>query len=132
MQTLRVLLPACCIHDGSLFLHHCEYYPETAQDVSFDVEKEYKLAIEQNLRPKTVIEKSVLQHAYMCIENSELLPEARTLARLLEPDIEYRMKQYAKFLTRTTKNYREWLVEDYKEKLAVMIGKLYRKYAFED
>jgi superfamily II DNA or RNA helicase len=125
--------------DAEIESYHVYSMPEEVrvkfaktQDVSFDVEKEYKLAIEQNLRPKTVIEKSVLQHAYMCIENSELLPEARTLARLLDPDIEYRMKQYAKFLTRTTKNYREWLVEDYKEKLAVMIGKLYRKYAFED
>ena len=68
----------------------------------------------------------------MCIENSESLPEARKLAKLLECDIEFRVKQYIKFITRTTKNYREWLVEDYKEKLNIMIGTLYRKYAFKD
>ena len=84
------------------------------------------------MKPKSVIEKSIMQHALMCVENSSTLPEARKLAKLLDQDIEYRVKQYAKQLTNTTKNYREWLIEDYKTRMGSMIGKLYRKYAIGD
>ena len=97
-------------------------------DISFDVEEEFRLAAEQRHKPKAVIDKSIRQHAIMCIENSESVPEARKLARLLDPDIEYRVKQYAKLLAKTTKNYREWLIEDYKNRLGVMIGSIFYQF----
>jgi len=95
--------------------------------VEFDVEEEYKKAMKQNLRLKTVFEKSLDQHAIMCVENAEDIPQAKLLAKLLEPDIEWRMKCYAACLSHCSKNYREWLIEDYKTKLTLLIGKKYRE-----
>lgn len=101
---------------------------ENTDDVTFDVEEEYREAVEQKQRPKTVIEKSIRQHAFMCIENTESVSEARKLAKELEPDIEFRVKQYAKCLAKTTKNYREWLIEDYRNRLNTMIGRIFIRY----
>lgn len=125
--------------DAEIESYHVYSMPEEVRakfaktmNVTFSIEKEYQEALELNNKPKIVIEKSILQHAYMCVENSETLQEARKLARLLEPDIEYRVKQYAKLITKTTKNYREWLIEDYKNRLIITIGTVFRKIAFED
>ncbi len=97
-------------------------------DIDFDIEKQYALAAEQRLKPKAVIDKSIHQHAIMCIENTDSIPEARKLAKELGQDIEYRVKQYAKLLAKTTKNYKQWLIDDYKHRLNLMIGKLYYEY----
>ena len=95
--------------------------------VTFDVEEEHKQIIRQNLRSKVVLEKSLEQHAAMCVDNTEDLQGAKTLARELEEDIECRVKRFSKCLSQCSKNYREWLVEDYKMKLTLLIGKKYRE-----
>jgi len=97
-------------------------------EVIFDVEEAFRDSIENKEKPKTVIDKSIRQHAFMCIENSETISEARKLARELDGDIEFRVKQYAKLLSKTTKNYREWLIEDYKNRLSVFIGRVFHKF----
>ncbi|MFL9844482.1 DEAD/DEAH box helicase [Flavobacterium rhizosphaerae] len=104
-----------------------EKFSKTA-DISFDMEEEFRLMAEQKQKPKMVIEKSIRQHAFMCIENTESIPEARKLARELDGDIEFRVKEYAKLLSKTTKNYREWLIEDYKNRLSTLIGRIFYKY----
>ncbi len=96
-------------------------------DVTFDVDEEHKLAISQNLRSKVVLEKSLDQHASMCVDNTEDLKEAKALSKELEQDIECRIKRYAKCLSQCSKNYREWLIEDYTLKLTLLIGKKYRE-----
>lgn len=99
-------------------------------DISFNVEAEFKLSMDRKEKPKVVIDKSIYQHAFMCAENSETVNEARKLARELDGDIEYRVKQYAKLLSKTTKNYREWLVDDYKTRLSTQITRLF--YLLQD
>jgi len=106
-----------------------EKFAKTA-DVSFDVDEEHKRAVKQNLRSKVVIEKSLEQHANMCIDNTSELFDAKLLARELVPDIECRMKRYANCLSHCSKNYREWLIEDYKLKLNLLIGKKFREKHF--
>lgn len=96
-------------------------------DVSFDVDEEHKLAIKQNLRSKVVLDKSLDQHASMCVDNAELPQEAKALAKFLEDDIEDRVKRFSKCLSQCSKNYREWLIEDYKTRLTLLIGKKYRE-----
>jgi superfamily II DNA or RNA helicase len=95
--------------------------------ISFDVEEEFKRNAALNLRSKEVLEKSIAQHAMMCIENTEELYEARMLSKLLSDDIDYRVKRFVKCLGKTSNNYREWLIEDYKTKLSFAIGKLFRE-----
>ena len=101
-------------------------FSKTAE-VNFDVDEEHKLIIKQNLRSKVVLDKSLDQHAAMCVDNTETLQEAKMLARELEDDIEDRIKRYSKCLSQCSKNYREWLVDDYKQRLTLLIGKKYRE-----
>lgn len=98
--------------------------------VTFDVDEEHKKVIAQNLRSKIVLEKSLEQHATMCVDNTEELYDAKLLAKELLPDIECRMKRYANCLSHCSKNYKEWLVEDYKLKLTLLIGKKFREKMF--
>jgi hypothetical protein len=97
------------------------------EEVTFDVDEEHKLVIAQNLRSKVVLEKSLEQHAAMCVDNTETLQEAKSLSRELDEDIECRIKRYSKCLSQCSKNYREWLVDDYKLKMTLLIGKKYRE-----
>jgi len=96
-------------------------------DVTFDVDEEHKLIIKQNLRSKVVLDKSLEQHAAMCVDNTVTLQEAKSLGRELDDDIDCRIKRYSKCLSQCSKNYREWLVDDYKLKLVLLIGKKYRE-----
>ena len=75
-------------------------------------------------------EKSIQQHALMCVENTTELVQARMLSKLLSDDIESRIKRFVKCLGKTSKNYREWLIEDYKTKLSLSIGKKFREFNF--
>ncbi len=95
--------------------------------VTFDVDEEHKQAVAQNLRSKIVLDKSLEQHASMCVDNAEDLKGAKLLFKELDPDIECRLKRYAKCLSQCSKNYREWLIDDYKQKLVLLIGKKYRE-----
>jgi hypothetical protein len=67
------------------------------------------------------------QHSAMCVDNTETLQEAKSLSRELDEDIECRIKRYSKCLSQCSKNYREWLVDDYKLKMTLLIGKKYRE-----
>ncbi len=95
--------------------------------VTFDVDEEHKTAISKNERSKVVLDKSIDQHAAMCIDNTETLQEAKTLSKELSQDIESRVKRYSACLSHCSKNYREWLIEDYNTKLILLMGKKYRE-----
>lgn len=99
-------------------------------DVTMDIEAEFKKITAQNLRSKEVIERSINQHALMCVENAEDLYGAKMLSKLLNDDIDSRVKRYVSCLGKTSKNYREWLIDDYKTKLSLAIGKKFRSLNF--
>ena len=99
-------------------------FPNSA-DVDFDIEKEYADTKRFNLRSMTVLEKSIEQHALMCKENSEDVFDARILSRLLQDDIQYRVRRYSYCISKSTKNYRDWLEEDYKRKLRSRLHQLF-------
>ncbi|MEG2102434.1 MAG: DEAD/DEAH box helicase [Flavobacterium sp.] len=101
-------------------------FSKTAE-VTFDVDEEHKLAIKQNLRSKIVLDKTLDQHAAMCVDNTETIQEAKSLSKELDDDIECRIKRYAKCLSQCSKNYREWLLDDYKQRLTLLVGKKYRE-----
>ncbi|MFL1895358.1 DEAD/DEAH box helicase [Aquimarina sp. 2-A2] len=94
-------------------------------DIEFDIEEEYSKTKKYNLRSKSVLENSIEQHAKMCVENSEDVFDARILSRLLNDDIEYRVRRYSYCISKSTKNYRDWLQEDYKRKLRTRINQLF-------
>lgn len=93
-----------------------------SEEVSFDVEAEYDDIISKGLKSKTVLERSLEQHTRMCVENSEDVFDARLLAKDLEDDIAYRIRRYSYCISNSTKNYRDWLREDYMRKLRLRIN----------
>ena len=99
-------------------------------EVDFDIDEAFKLALKKNLRPKTVIDESIDQHALMCVDNSDDLNEAKRLAKHLEESAAYRVKIFCRCLSNSTKNYRDWLLEEYKKNLQVAIGKKFRERLF--
>ena len=106
-----------------------EMPPETREkfsnsdDISFNVEEEYDKVIQKGLKSKAVLEWSMDQHVKMCVENSEDVFDARLLAKELKDDIEYRIKRYSYCISKSTKNYRDWLMEDYERKLRLRLNK---------
>jgi len=103
-------------------------FPKTLE-LSFDIESAYLDALKNNEKPKIVIRDSIRQHTLMCIENAETISEALHLSDELESEITWRVKQYCKCLENTTKNYTDWLQQDYKAKLRAMIQKLMHRIA---
>ncbi|MEP6806120.1 MAG: DEAD/DEAH box helicase [Flavobacterium sp.] len=99
-------------------------FPNTLE-MTFDIEGGYQEAMDTDKKPKTVIQQSIRQHAKMCMENSETLSHAIALAEALQPEIDWRVKQYVKCLENASKNYKNWLMEDYQNRLKGLIIKLY-------
>lgn len=101
-------------------------FPNTLE-MTFDIEAAYHEALDMEKKPKTVIQESIRQQAKMCMDNADTLSEAVALAEALHPEIEWRVKQYVKCLDNASKNYREWLIEDYQNRLKLLIVKLFTK-----
>ncbi|MGB5820559.1 MAG: DEAD/DEAH box helicase family protein [Saonia sp.] len=93
-----------------------------SESVAFDIKEEYKKVFAQGLKSKTVLERSIEQHAQICVENSEDVFDARILAKQLKEEIAYRVRQYSYCIMNNTKNYKEWLEEDYERKLRLSIS----------
>lgn len=91
-------------------------------EVTFDIEAAYDKTIARGLRSKKVLEWSMEQHTEMCVENAEDVFDARLLIKDLEDDIADRIKRYAHCISNSTKNYRDWLKEDYKRQLRMKIN----------
>ncbi|RZJ35047.1 MAG: DEAD/DEAH box helicase [Flavobacterium sp.] len=96
-------------------------------EVNFDIEAAWLQAAQEQLKPKTIIRDSLRQHAFLCLANSETPAEARALAKALEPDIKQRVKLYTQLMGKTTRNYVEWLEEDYMFRLQALVSKIFNK-----
>jgi len=88
-----------------------------SEDTYFDIKQTYKDAIAKGESSKVVLERSIAQHARICIENSEDVYDALGLAKMLKDDISQRIETYAKCISRSTGNFLKWLKDDYKQKL---------------
>lgn len=94
-----------------------------SNEIEFDVKEEYKKIFAQGLRSKVVLERSIEQHTKMCVENAKDVYDARILAKQLKEEISYRVRQYSYCIMNNTKNYKEWLEEDYERRLRSSISK---------
>ncbi|MFS4491863.1 DEAD/DEAH box helicase [Maribacter sp. 2308TA10-17] len=88
-----------------------------SEDVFFDIKQVYTDATSKGESSKVVLERSIAQHAKICIENSEDVYDALGLAKMLKDDIDQRIQTYAKCISRSTFNFVHWLKDDYKKKL---------------
>ncbi|MDT0539678.1 DEAD/DEAH box helicase [Croceitalea sp. P059] len=94
-----------------------------SSNIHFDIKAEYKKVFAEGGKSKLVLERSIEQHAEICVENSEDVFDARILAKELKDEIAYRVRQYSYCIMNNTKNYKEWLEEDYERKLRSSISK---------
>ncbi|PWS26101.1 DEAD/DEAH box helicase [Pedobacter yonginense] len=95
--------------------------------ISFDVPSAYQSAMEMGKKAKTVLSDSIRQHALMCIDNADSVGHAIDLLEELDKEINWRIKQYGKCLGSVTKNYLQWLGEDYRSRVKTMISKVMAK-----
>ena len=68
-----------------------------------------------------MLEKSLLHHAEICIENSEDVYDALDLAKKLGDDIDFRLQRYTKCISKSTHNFMDWLKNDYRTKLRLFL-----------
>jgi superfamily II DNA or RNA helicase len=94
-------------------------------NIEFDIKEEYKKSFANGEKSKLVLEKSIEQHAQICVENADDVFDARILAKKLKEEIQYRVRQYSYCIMNNTKNYKEWLEEDYERKLRSKISKMF-------
>jgi superfamily II DNA or RNA helicase len=95
-----------------------------SMELSFDVQGAHEAALARGDKAKVVIRDSIRQHALMCADNANSIPEALALVDELSKEIDWRIKQYAKCLGKVTKNYTEWLRQDYDSRLNKLIQKI--------
>ena len=88
-----------------------------SQDVSFDIKQAYLDAVQSRDTTKVVLERSLLNHAKICVENSEDVYDALDLAKKLGDDIDFRLQRYTKCISKSTHNFMDWLKNDYRTKL---------------
>lgn len=94
-------------------------------DLTFDMKANYKEVNRLGMKSISAIERSIDQHALMCIDNAESFIDAIHLQNYLYHDIEYRINQYTHCTAKTTKNYVAWLIEDYNIKLRKRIDQAF-------
>jgi superfamily II DNA or RNA helicase len=94
-------------------------------NIDFDIKAEYKKSFANGEKSKLVLEKSIEQHAKICVENANDVFDARILAKQLKEEISFRVRQYSYCIMNNTKNYKEWLEEDYERKLRSKISKMF-------
>jgi len=93
------------------------------ETVTFDVKKENARVVAEGLRTSVILETSIQQHTDMIVENSKDFAHALALVRLLNDDIADRVRRYCYCICKSTKNYRDWVQEDYKKKLKSSVMK---------
>lgn len=88
-----------------------------SKETYFDIKETYEVATFAGESSKVVLERSIAQHAHICIENSEDVYDAIALAKLLKEDINNRILVYGKCISKSTHNFLSWLKIDYQKKL---------------
>ena len=93
----------------------------------FSMKDAYIEATRKGKRPKEAIEVSLQNHVVMIKRVAEDEFHAIELIDELDGDIEQRIRDYTKCISKTTDNYRQWLIDEYIRKLKQGL-----RLAFED
>ncbi len=93
-----------------------------SKEVGFNIKKTYTDSVHKGESSKVVLERSITQHAKICIENSEDVFDALILAKMLNDDIDFRIQRYSKCISRSTNNFLIWLRDDYRNKLRAYVS----------
>ena len=102
-----------------------------SKDVYFDVKAAYVSVLRSDAQSKEVLVRSMDQHTQIIIENSEDVYDALELVDLLNEDINFRLKQYTKCISKSTYSFLSWLKTDYRTRLKSHLRKNFNTL-FED
>jgi len=88
-----------------------------SSELYFDIKNEYLSTIRAGESSKKVLERSIIHHAKICIENSEDVYDSLALVKMLGEEIDDRINRYSKCISKSTHNFITWLKDDYRKKL---------------
>jgi superfamily II DNA or RNA helicase len=91
-------------------------FPNTT-DFSFDMEEVYQGLLMKGQKTLKAVELSQEDHFRRIIENADHLFAAIDLLNILQDEIRYRLSVYTNCLAKSTKNYFNWLFEQYNDQL---------------
>ena len=103
-----------------------------SENIDFNMKEEYALVSKEGLRPMTAVDRAIEHHSRICFENSSDFSEAMDLVKLLEQDIEGRVKKYSYCICASTDNYVKWLKDEYKRKLGLSLSKRFLAATVEE
>jgi len=101
-----------------------EQFPNS-EAIEFDIKKAHKEVMATRLKTSVILDKSLENHIQLITENAEDFEQAIHLVNVLNDEIADRIRRYSYCLVNTTRNYRDWVEEEYKKKLK---ARLMREY----
>lgn len=94
-----------------------------SDEVLFNINAAYDEAVKNRDKSSVVIDTALAQHVKIILENTDDLMTALTMIRLLKYDIEDRIRRYCYCICNSTRNYKEWAIEDYTSRLKKTVMK---------
>lgn len=91
---------------------------DTSLIEAFCMKTVYDEIVNNGDKGKVAVDRSIDNHAEAIIENSEDLYDGIELQEMLQEQIEYRLKQYTKLISKSTDNYFKWLFDTYNRQLS--------------
>jgi superfamily II DNA or RNA helicase len=92
------------------------HFPNTT-DYSFDMEEVYQELLMRGEKTMKAVDLSLADHYRRILDNADNLFDAIDLLNLLQDEIRYRLNVYTNCLAKSTKNYFNWLFENYNEQM---------------
>ncbi len=85
--------------------------------LEFPVVEMYEEFLSMGIKPNRIIDDCIINHAEIIKLNAKDFEEAKEMQILLQDSIKHRLKLYTSCLSKSTKNYFNWLLETYNRKL---------------
>lgn len=96
-----------------------EEFPNTAsEDFAFDIVTKYDYCIQRGMSTTGIVDECLQHHLQIILDNAdEDLFMAFDLLKMLDMEIQFRLKLYTSCMAKTTNNYFAWLYDNYIKKL---------------
>ncbi len=101
-----------------------EKFPNS-ESLEFDIKKAHQEVIAKRQKTSTILELSLENHLQIITANAEEFEQALELINILEDEIGDRIRRYSYCLVNTTRNYRDWVEDEYKKKLKSKLMRMY-------
>lgn len=93
-----------------------KHFPKTT-NYDFDMEEEYFKLLSKGKKTIEAINLSVDDHFERILENAEDMFHGLDLLNILQDEIRYRLSVYTNCMAKSTKNYFNWILENYNDEV---------------